>query len=402
MKWWGGIAVVIGILTSCQTVHAAPVTDYVVINEIMANPTTGEVEWIELYNPTDATITMSGWRLVVGSTNFSNVFASDVVIAAHDYVVRSASDTSSKLNNSSATIVLKPSASGAAIDTVTYSGIAQAKTYARECDASDVWVTQATPTKSATNCVPAVPKDTTPPVIHEIVTTALSGNATVAITATDETSDTTITASMTQYGTEVAAASGVNSAELALNTTILPNGSAILTITATDSEGNVATKTVELTIQNEVKTIPSKPEPVAKPAIVLPSAPPLPSPTPTTEPTPVPAEPMPLVVVTRPIAALQAVSVTSTVSRAVASPIIVAANPTRAATTANNAKSNEANPSVSLVTISAAAPANGGGSAQVAATNKSSAIAFIYIVCAGLGVIVVSFALWRYLRRTKP
>ena len=222
MKWWGGIAVVIGILTSCQTVHAAPVTDYVVINEIMANPATGEVEWVELYNPTDAAIAMSGWRLAVGSTNFSNVFTSDVVIAPHDYVVRSASDTSSKLNNSSATIILKPSASGAAIDTVTYSGIAQAKTYARECDASDVWVTQATPTKNATNCVPAVPKDTAPPVIDEIVTIALSGNATVAISATDETSDTTITANITQYGTEAATARGVNAMLLQFDTTVLP------------------------------------------------------------------------------------------------------------------------------------------------------------------------------------
>lgn len=273
MKLWGMVLTVCGVLLTGSQVYAAPVTDHVVINEIMANPATGEVEWIELYNPTDVAVAMSGWRLVVTSGNFSGVFASDVVIASHGYVVRKASDTASKLNNTSATISLKPSASGAAIDEVAYSGIAQAKTYARTCDASDTWVAQAVPTQGAANCTVTPPPapDTTPPSIDEIAGGEIRQIVSLAITAYDEASSASVVAIVTQYGTEVARCEGVGGCTLEFDSTTVPNGPAELKITAKDAAGNIATKTVAYTIVNALPTQPPKNEPTSQPVISTPT-----------------------------------------------------------------------------------------------------------------------------------
>jgi hypothetical protein len=44
------------ILAPAKT-NATAITSHVVINEIVANPTTGEIEWVELYNPTNTVVT---------------------------------------------------------------------------------------------------------------------------------------------------------------------------------------------------------------------------------------------------------------------------------------------------------------------------------------------------------
>lgn len=260
-------------------VNAATVTDHVVINEIMANPSTGEVEWIELYNPTDTAINMSGWRLVVTSGNFSGVFASEATINPHSYIVRQASDTTSKLNNTSATITLKSSASSGAIDEVSYAGIVQAKTYARTCDASDIWVAQAEPTRGAANCSstvsPPMPIDSTPPVINEIVGGEIRQAFSLVVAARDETSNPSIVAILSQYGTEVARCEGIGSCLLQLDTVTLPNGLATLEITAKDAVGNSTTKTVAYTVANTPATIPSVKDPVSQPEISAPTQSPL-------------------------------------------------------------------------------------------------------------------------------
>lgn len=400
MKWWGGIAVFLAVVLSGQNAYATDVTDHVVINEIMANPATGEVEWIELYNPTDAPIDMNGWRLVVTSGNFSGVFASDAVIASHGYVVRSASDTTSKLNNTSATITLRPSASGAAIDTVVYSGIMQAKTYARECDASDVWIAQAVPTKNTTNCAPLPPKDITPPLIADITNIALSGNATIIISATDESSVAMITANITQYGTEIATTSGAGNAQLQFDTTSLPNGPATVAVTAKDAAGNVAVRTFEIRMQNT--TQPSLPpaEPAAKPIIVSPPA--TPTPAPVAEPVEIPVSEPTIPIQLPVVSAIKTVSATKTVPKIVASPTIISVASARATVSSSTAKSDQTDAIAALVPASDQLSSNAGSAKKAGVSNTKSTYSNTYTIYGGIGVAVVSFALWRYLRRTKP
>ncbi len=402
MKWWGGIAVLFAVTLGGQNAHAVAVTDHVVINEIMANPATGEVEWIELYNPTDAPIDMNGWRLVVTSGNFSGVFASEAVIASHGYVVRSASDTTSKLNNTSATITLRPTVSGAAIDTVVYSGIMQAKTYARECDASDVWVAQAVPTKNATNCAPLPPQDIIPPLIADITNITLSGNATITISATDESSVAMITANITQYGTEIATTSGAASAQLQFDTTSLPNGPATIAVTAKDAAGNAAVRTFEILIQNTIQPSLPPAEPAAKPIIVSPPATPVPAPTPIPDPVEIPVSEPATPIQPPVISTIKTVLTTQSVPKIVASPTIISAASARAAVSSSTAKSDQTDAIAALVPASDQLLSNAGSAKKAGISNIKSTYSNAYIGYSGIGIAIISFAFWRYLRRNKP
>lgn len=134
-----------------QIARAQAVTDRVVINEIMANPVSGELEWVELYNPTNATISMDDWRIKDGTTNFSGVFDDVAAIPAKGFVVREASGTASQLNDTTQEVKLVSDASNTLVDSVTYAGIAEGKTYSRTYDAANSWVAQASPTKGVTN-----------------------------------------------------------------------------------------------------------------------------------------------------------------------------------------------------------------------------------------------------------
>lgn len=138
-------------MVQSQVASAAAVTDHVVINEIMANPGTGNKEWIELYNPTDAVVDMSGWRIKDGDANFSGVFESGVTISPKSFVVREASNTESQLHNSTQELRLVSDSDNTLIHDVTYSGIAEGKSYARSHDAATTWVSQADPTKGFSN-----------------------------------------------------------------------------------------------------------------------------------------------------------------------------------------------------------------------------------------------------------
>jgi hypothetical protein len=148
---------------SAQIVNAATITDHVVINEIMANPTNGQREWVELYNPTNSSVALNNWRIQNGTANFSNIIESGVTIPAKGFIVREATSSSSQLNDTSQLLRLVSDASGTLVDSVTYGGIAVNKTYSRTYDAADTWVAQASSTRGSTNGVaPAVVIVSTP------------------------------------------------------------------------------------------------------------------------------------------------------------------------------------------------------------------------------------------------
>jgi hypothetical protein len=126
---------------------AATITDRVVINEVMANPATGEKEWVELYNPTSSAVSLSGWVVTYNNGTVSYPISAPEITAG-GFVVVEAPDSNSYLNDTTDTIGLRNSAQ---VDSVTYTDGAAEKSFARSYDGSSDFVTQATPTKGISN-----------------------------------------------------------------------------------------------------------------------------------------------------------------------------------------------------------------------------------------------------------
>lgn len=135
------------------TAKAAPVSDRVVINEVMPDPLGDEKEWVELYNPTPMTVDMSGWRIKNGTTNFSGVFPAGTTIPANGFLLREAPDSDSILNNTTKQLLLQSDSSGTLVNDVTYSVADEGQSYARTYDASPYFEARsgAGVTKNASN-----------------------------------------------------------------------------------------------------------------------------------------------------------------------------------------------------------------------------------------------------------
>jgi len=97
------------VATTTQTINSSEV----VINEFVSDPETGQKEWIELYNNTTSTINLSGFTIEDGVGTIATLSGE---IISHGFKVIELS--SSKLNNSGDTIVLKYN--GEIIDSVSY------------------------------------------------------------------------------------------------------------------------------------------------------------------------------------------------------------------------------------------------------------------------------------------
>lgn len=86
----------------------------IVINELVSDPESGEGEWVELYNTTDRTISLSSLVLAEGSGANTTITGT---MLPHGYLV--ISPISGNLNNAGDTVFLKTTA-GTIIDLVTY------------------------------------------------------------------------------------------------------------------------------------------------------------------------------------------------------------------------------------------------------------------------------------------
>lgn len=140
----------------------------VVMNEILANPNSGENDWIEIYNPTESQIDLSNYY-----------FDDDDVLVVDGQIQKGTSDPGSdpqKLsgilpfhstcfwdaNNSLNKSGDKPSLfllNGVVVDSYQYSNAEQNKSFARVPDGSD-WQSNQTPSKSSDDCSTLAP---TPP-----------------------------------------------------------------------------------------------------------------------------------------------------------------------------------------------------------------------------------------------
>jgi|GEM_PF-1113327 len=90
----------------------------IIINEILPAPSANETEWLELFNPTEETVSLAGWQLSDASNKIFTV-PDDVVMAPNDYLVFSKSQTKISLNNDGDILTLLNTV-GEIIDEMTY------------------------------------------------------------------------------------------------------------------------------------------------------------------------------------------------------------------------------------------------------------------------------------------
>lgn len=125
------------------------VTDHVVINEFLPNPSSGE-DWVELYNPTGDGIDISGWVLRDTAASVMKTIPSSTIISSHGFHLEY---VDSRLNMDSDTIYLRTSASSSEnIDSKSYStNPGTGVSIGRSPDGEDNWVTFNTPTPDSSN-----------------------------------------------------------------------------------------------------------------------------------------------------------------------------------------------------------------------------------------------------------
>ena len=144
---WAIIVVVVGYLL------IIPKTTYadILMNEIMANVTSGEQEWIEFYNTSSSAISISGWTIeektgtdLIGTKSHT---IPDLNIPGNGFKVFEFSTSS--LNNSGDIITLKDN-TGNIKDSYQYSSSNQNKTFGRQPDGGN-WNSSLDPTKEGRN-----------------------------------------------------------------------------------------------------------------------------------------------------------------------------------------------------------------------------------------------------------
>ncbi|MGY5854938.1 MAG: lamin tail domain-containing protein [Candidatus Thorarchaeota archaeon] len=130
--------------------------DPVLINEFLPDPYVlyGE-EWIELYNPLDETVDISGYvldDLIAGGTG-PYIIPDDTTIPAYGFIVFYQSVTGIGLNNAGDTVNYLMPDGVTVLDSYVYSSSSNDISYGRETDGSSIWMTFDVPTPSAPNVV---------------------------------------------------------------------------------------------------------------------------------------------------------------------------------------------------------------------------------------------------------
>ncbi|MDF1537941.1 MAG: lamin tail domain-containing protein [Candidatus Thorarchaeota archaeon] len=139
-----------------------PNGDGVLINEFLADPyVLYTEEWIELYNPLDATVDISGYvldDLVAGGTSPYTIPAG-TTIPAHGFIVFYEGMTGIGLNNGGDTVNYLAPDGVTVLDTFVYTSSTDDISYGRETDGASTWITFDIPTPGETNFVSSGPGD---------------------------------------------------------------------------------------------------------------------------------------------------------------------------------------------------------------------------------------------------
>ncbi len=126
----------------------------IVINEILS---TGSPDWVELYNPNDQAVDISGYFAYDPSTVDNKfVIPSGTSIPAKGFIVLPCDDTNTGLHtnfklSSGGEDVTIENAAGLIVDKVTFPALTSGSSYCRIPDGSTNWQTSTTPTEGTAN-----------------------------------------------------------------------------------------------------------------------------------------------------------------------------------------------------------------------------------------------------------
>ncbi|MCF2137608.1 MAG: lamin tail domain-containing protein [Candidatus Thorarchaeota archaeon] len=127
--------------------------DAVVINEFLPDPDTAySEEWIELYNPLNESVDISGYILddITSGGSSPYTIPQGTIISAYGFALFNQSTTGIALNNAGDTVnFLSPN--GTVLDSYTYNSSSNDVSYGRSTDGNSTWKTFASPTPGASN-----------------------------------------------------------------------------------------------------------------------------------------------------------------------------------------------------------------------------------------------------------
>ncbi len=131
--------------------------DFIVINEFLPDPNTlYSEEWIELYNPLDVDVDISGYFLddIVTGGTAAYVIPSGTFVPAQGFILFPQSLTGIALNNAGDTVNYFSPDAVTILDSYTYTSSADDISYGRVTDGGPTWTTFDTPTPGASNVIP--------------------------------------------------------------------------------------------------------------------------------------------------------------------------------------------------------------------------------------------------------
>ncbi len=127
------------------------------LNEVLS---TGSPDWIEIYNPNNQDVDITGWNIWDPSTVGSHyVLPSSTIIPANGFLVLSCDDqntglhTNFKLSSGGETIWFA-NAANVLVDTVVFPSLTSGTSYGRNPDGAQVFAIFTTPTQGFTNVIP--------------------------------------------------------------------------------------------------------------------------------------------------------------------------------------------------------------------------------------------------------
>lgn len=175
-----GLAVPALVVTNSAPASAVTITDHAVINEIFANPITGN-EWIEVYDPTTGTFGAAVCEITDNDGNSTDPGCGNMT---GDFLLRW--PDSPFLDDDGDTVTLVGHID--ILDTVSYPALDPGESYARSHDGSTEWEIRSGSevTPNASNGEP--PTDNTPPTLHVAAPTdggSYPGGFTVNFSASD-------------------------------------------------------------------------------------------------------------------------------------------------------------------------------------------------------------------------
>jgi endonuclease/exonuclease/phosphatase family metal-dependent hydrolase len=128
--------------------------DSILINEFLPDPNTLYTEeWIELYNPLDVPVDISGYILddIISGGTAAYTIPVGTVIPAHGFLVFNQSITNIALNNAGDTVNYINPDGVTILDSYTYGSSTNDVSYGRESDGGSTWTTFTSPTPGASN-----------------------------------------------------------------------------------------------------------------------------------------------------------------------------------------------------------------------------------------------------------